>query len=65
MEEHGFVLNPDKHRFGRLTDGAPITKIWVIFGAIRFSTEPILKPWDGDPVSCFPWNWNVRPFGLA
>jgi RNA-directed DNA polymerase len=29
LEEHGFLLNPDKHRFGRLADGTPITKIRV------------------------------------
>ena len=29
LEEHGFVVNPDKHRFGRLADGTPITKIRV------------------------------------
>jgi len=29
LKEHGFLLNPDKHRFGRLADGTPITKIRV------------------------------------
>jgi len=29
LEEHGFLLNPDKNRFGRLADGTPITKIRV------------------------------------
>ena len=27
LAEHGFLVNPDKHRFGRLADGTPITKI--------------------------------------
>ena len=32
MAEHGFLLNPAKHRFGRLAEGVPITKIRVIRG---------------------------------
>ena len=32
LEEHGFVLNPDKHHFGRLAEGTPITKIRVNHG---------------------------------
>jgi len=29
LEEHGFAVNPDKHRFGRLEEGTTITKIRV------------------------------------
>jgi RNA-directed DNA polymerase len=34
LEEHGFVLNPEKHCFGRLQDGIPITKIRVKRGRL-------------------------------
>jgi RNA-directed DNA polymerase len=29
LADHGFDLNPNKHRFGRLEDGTPITKIRI------------------------------------
>ncbi len=32
LHNHGFLINPDKHCFGRLSDGIPITKIRLNHG---------------------------------
>lgn len=43
LHDHGFLLNPKKHRFGRLSDGTPITKIRVNRGHFDIRHEYIAE----------------------